>query len=240
MVLESLLLSRDPEVLRIVRPALDKLGVSVEVCTGSEAGAEIVAAKKFDAIVIDCDDLNGGLDVLQNIRKGATNNSAVTFAILNGGTSIRTVFGMGANFVLQKPVTMVSALRCFSAAHDAMLRERRRYFRFPIEAPVLIHYGQGGECRVTACNLSEGGMAIRSAAPLPGVAISRVRFTLPGTSVVLEPKSELAWSDGGGKAGIRFLEMPQTSQQQLEKWIAEQLDLMEAARAKAKSAAPAR
>jgi len=240
MVLESLLLSRDPEVLRIIRPALDKLDVCVEVCTGAEAGAEIISAKKFDAIIIDCDDLSGGLDVLQTVRKGVTNKNAVTFAILNGATSIRTVFGMGASFVLQKPVTMIGALRCFSAAHSAMLRERRRYFRIPIEAPVTLHYGQGGEFRVTACNLSEGGMAVRAAAPLPSSGISRVCFTLPGTTVAMEPKSELAWSDGSGKAGIRFLDLPQSSKQQLEKWIAEQLDSLEAARGRNKNAAPAR
>ncbi len=237
MVLESLLLSRDPEVLRIVRPALDKLGVGVEVCTGVEAGAEIVAAKKFDAVIVDCDDLAGGLDVLQKMRKSETNKRSVAFAILNGATSIRTAFGMGASFVLQKPITMVSALRCFSAAHGAMLRERRRYFRIPVEAQAVIHYSQSGEFRVTACNLSEGGMAIRSAAPLPQSAISRVQFTLPGTNVAMEPKAELAWSDGGGKAGLRFLELPQSSREQLEKWIAEQLDLLETARTRGKAPA---
>jgi ActR/RegA family two-component response regulator len=231
MVLESLLVTRDPEVLRVLRLALGKLGIAVEVCTGTEAGGEIIDAKKFDAVIIDCDDLNGGLDILQGVRKGTTNKSAVTFAILNGHSSIRTAFGMGASFVLQKPITMAAALRCFSAAEGAMLRERRRYFRVPVEAPVTIHYGQGGEMRVTAYNLSEGGMAIHAASPLPATAISTVNFTLPGTRMVLEPKSELAWSDGAGKAGIRFRDLPKSTREELERWVAQKLEVIDAARA---------
>jgi hypothetical protein len=235
MVLESLLLSRDPEVMRVLRPALDKLGIAVEVCTGVEAGEEIVASKKFDAVIIDCDDLAGGMDVLQGVRRGVTNKNAVTFAILNR-SNIRTAFGMGASFVLQKPITMTSALRCFSAAHGAMLRERRRYFRVPVDAPVMIHYGENGQISVTAYNLSEGGMAIRTATPLPKAAIYKIKFTLPGTSVVMEPKSELAWSDSAGKAGIRFRDLPQSTREQLERWVADALETAEAARGKRNSA----
>jgi c-di-GMP-binding flagellar brake protein YcgR len=163
------------------------------------------------------------LEVLQSVRKGNTNKSAVTFAILNGNSSTRTAFGMGASFVLQKPITTASALRCFSAAHGAMVRERRRYFRVPVEAPVTVHYGQGGEVRVTAYNLSEGGMAIRSATPLPAT-ISKVNFTVPGTNLVLEPRAEVAWSDGAGQAGIRFHDLPQNAQEKLERWVAERLE----------------
>jgi CheY-like chemotaxis protein len=239
MVLESLLVTRDPEVLRVLRSALDKLGIAAEVCTGSEAATEIISAKKFDAVIVDCDDLNGGLEVLQGIRKGATNKSAVTFAILNGTSSTRTVFGLGASFVLQKPITMIAALRCFSAAEGAMLRERRRYFRVPVEAPVTIHYGQGGQVVVTAYNLSEGGMAIRSACPLPATAISSVDFTLPGTRLALQPKSELAWSDGAGKAGIRFRDLPKSTREELERWVAQQLEALDAARAAKPKAASA-
>ena len=36
---------------------------------------------------------------------------------------------MGANFVLQKPISGLNASRCFHAALNFMLKERRRYFR---------------------------------------------------------------------------------------------------------------
>jgi hypothetical protein len=42
----------------------------------------------------------------------------------------------------------------------------------------------------------------------------------------LEPKAELSWADGVGKAGLRFVELPQSSKHQLETWLG---DLMEKA-----------
>jgi hypothetical protein len=60
MRLESLLLSRDAEVIRVLQPALEKLSIEVEVCHGVRSGHEIIRTEKFDAIIVDCDDLEGG------------------------------------------------------------------------------------------------------------------------------------------------------------------------------------
>jgi CheY-like chemotaxis protein len=230
MVLESLLLSRDPQVVRVLRPTLEKLSVELEVCRGARSGGEILSSEKFDAVIVDCDDLQGGLDVLAGLRKGASNRNSVAFAILNGTTTQRA-FELGANFVLQKPVSALNAMRCFTAALGFMERERRRYFRHPIEIPATLVFGQGHELKATTTNISEGGMAIRFRGKLPRGGISRVVFTLPGTQFSMEPKACMAWADGAGRAGLRFLELPLRSRQQLEDWLGEQLQLQEKSRA---------
>jgi CheY-like chemotaxis protein len=231
MVLDSLLLSRDPQVIRVLRPALEKLSIEVEVCRGARSGGEILSSEKFDAIIVDCDDLQGGLEVLEGLRKGNSNKNSVAFAILNG-TSTHKAFELGANFVLQKPISPLNAMRCFSAALGFMMRERRRFFRQPVEIPVTIMFGQSEELKATATNLSEGGMAIRFRGKLPKAGISKVVFTLPGTHSSMEPKAALAWADDAGRAGLRFLEVPQKSREQLEDWLAQQLQMPEKAPAK--------
>ncbi len=223
MGLESLLLSRDPEVIRVLRPALEKLKIEVEVCRGARSGNEIVSSEKFDAIIVDCDDLQGGLDVLRELRKSQSNKGCAAFAILNGKTTTHQAFEMGANFVLQKPISPVNALRCLSAALDMMSRQRRRYFRCAVEIPVSIVFSGGQQLKASSTNLSEGGMALRFRGKLPNAPISKVEFTLPGTNLALEPKGEVAWSDGSGRCGIRFLELPQTSRDRLEDWLVERM-----------------
>ena len=131
---------------------------------------------------------------------------------------------MGANFVLQKPITPNSAIRCFNAALSFMVRERRRYFRCPIDLSVVLCFGQGQEVKARATNLSEGGMAIYFEGVLPKGSISKVEFTLPGSKISMEPKGEIAWADGLGRAGIRFLEVPDSSREQLEKWLMRRLE----------------
>src|SRR5208282_4941114 len=101
MALASLLLSRDAEVIRVLRPTLEKLSIEVEFCRDAKKASEILISEKFDAVIVDCDDLQGGLEVLQCLRATPSNRSSVTFAVLNGKkTTTQEAFGMGVNFVL--------------------------------------------------------------------------------------------------------------------------------------------
>ena len=178
MRLESLLLSRDAEVIRVLQPALEKLSIEVEVCHGVRSGHEIIRTEKFDAIIVDCDDLEGGLRVLEGLRKASSNKNSVTFAILNGTTTTQQAFEMGVNFVLQKPISTLNATRCFSAALNFMIREQRRYFRHPVEIPATLGSGEGQKLKATITNISEGGMAIffRGKFP-PGQHIGKFQAT---------------------------------------------------------------
>ena len=224
MPLESLLLSRDPEVIRVVQPALEKLSIEVEVCRGVNSGQEILRTEKFDAIIVDCDDLAGGLVVMEGLRKSVSNKNSVTFAIVNGSTTTQQAFKMGANFVLQKPISALNARRCFSAAVNFMMRERRRYFRHPVEMPAMLSFGEGQKMKVTVTNLSEGGMAIFFRGPLPKGGVSTVSFNLPGAASALEPKVQVAWMDESGHAGLRFFDVSKESRAQLDAWLAGQCD----------------
>src|SRR5208282_3217764 len=106
MTLESLLLSRDAEVVRVLRPTLEKLSIEVEVCQEAKKASEILIAEKFDAVIVDCDDMQGAMEVLQGLRATPSNRASVTFAVLNGKkTTTQEAFGMGVNFVLQKPIS---------------------------------------------------------------------------------------------------------------------------------------
>ena len=221
MPLESLLLSRDAEVIRVLQPALKKLSIEVEVCRGVSSGHEILRTEKFDAIIVDCDDLDGGLRVLEGLRKAPSNKNSVTFAILNGTTTTQQAFLMGANFVLQKPISTLNATRCFSAALNFMMREQRRYFRHPVEIPATLGSGEGPKLKATVTNISEGGMAIFFRGRFPVGSVS-ANFKLPGTATPLEPKVLVAWMDDSGRAGLRFVDLPKGSREQLDQWLSEQ------------------
>ncbi len=219
MQLESLLLSRDPEIFRVLRPALEKLTIDVEVCQDARKASEIIISEKFDAVLIDCDDVPGAREVLQGLRATASNRNSVTFAILNGQkTSTQEAFSMGVNFVLQKPISPVNAARCLNAALNFMVRERRRYFRQPVKMLVRVMLGEK-ELRATSTNVSEGGIALMFKEALPRGVTPRLQFTLPETDLPLELETELAWADLKGRAGFRFLSVPQSSVEQLERWL---------------------
>lgn len=228
MALDCLVISRDPEVLQVLRQGFEKLSIIAEFCGGAGSGLEILASEKYDGVIIDCDDLDGGNEVLHELKKSASNRNSVAFAILNNKTTTKQAFELGANFVLQKPVLPVNAMRCLAAAFGQMTRERRRYFRVPIEMPTTLVFQDGPEVKVTGTNISEGGMAIHFKGKLPKKGLKHVQFTLPGTNNSLQPKIDLAWVDGSGNAGLRFRDLPQSSREHLERWLSTKMDYLEA------------
>ena len=218
-------MSRDPEVVRILRPTLEKLSIEVEICQEAKKATEILIAEKFDAVIIDCDDLRGGIEVLQGLRATPSNKSSVTFAVLNGKkTTTQEAFGMGVNFVLQKPISSLNAARCFHAALSFMERERRRYYRQPVKMLVRVVVEEK-EIKGTSTNISEGGMAVMLHQALPKGATPRLYFTLPKTPGELAVDSEVAWADIKGHVGLRFQNVPQSSQELLDKWLNDQKTL---------------
>jgi len=224
MTLESLLLSHDPELVRVIRPTLEKLSIDVEICQDARSGSDILISDKFDAVIVDCDDLSGGLALLQGLRNTPSNKNSVAFAILNGKrTTTQEAFGMGANFVLQKPISTLNASRCFHAALNFMLKERRRYFRQPVKMEVQVIL-EGKTLTSTSTNISEGGVALLLREALPKGATPHLKFALPDSSIRIEVEAEVAWADFKGLAGLRFHNMPRMAQAQLEEWLDDRME----------------
>lgn len=221
MRLESLLVSRDTELAKTLQPALERFAIGMEVCVGPNAGAEILGSEHFDAVIIDCDDLQGGLEVLKQARGGSANRSSVALAVLNGKTTTRQAFDLGASFVLQKPVTLQNAVRCASAAVSMMARERRRYYRHPIDFSVVLSFGEDQRLEAKATNISDGGMAVALKQPVPNRGLSGVKFTPSGMASPLELRAEVAWADEKGRIGIRFTKVASKDLEQLQGWLAQ-------------------
>lgn len=231
--MESLLLSSDVDVVRILRPTLEKLSIKVEVCQEAKKANEILIAEKFDAVIVDCDDLRGGREVLQGLRATPSNKSSVTFAVLNGKkTTTQQAFEMGVNFVLQKPISALNASRCFNAALNFMVRERRRYYRLPVKMAVRVVLDEQ-EFNATSTNISEGGIALIMENAIPKSGKPHLQFELPETGTVFEVESEVAWADIKGHVGLKFLNVPENSQQHLDRWLGAQIDELPTAKNRA-------
>lgn len=130
---------------------------------------------------------------------------------------------MGANFVLQKPISALNASRCFHAALNFMVKERRRYFRHPVRMQVEIVL-DNRNIKATSTNISESGIALMLREALPKGATPRLRFTLPGGKLIFDLEAEVVWADMKGRAGFRFHEVSKDLQQHLETWLDDQLE----------------
>ena len=129
MALQALLLSRDPEVHRTIRRVFDSANIDLDLSNNADQARHILTRRKYDAVLVDCDDMSNGPVVLRELRQGKSNKSCIAFAVVSGKTSIQQAFEMGANFVLDKPISLDRATRSVRAAQGLIMRERRRYHR---------------------------------------------------------------------------------------------------------------
>ncbi len=218
MSLETLVLSQDAQVLGVLRPILAELGLGMEVVTATDYAAQRLRKRKFDAVVVDCDDIQGARTLLNSLRGGASNRTTVIFVIINKATTLREAFDLGANFVLDKPVTPERANRTFRAAQGLMARERRRYNRHQTTLPVRVSFGEIKDLRAEGTNLSEGGMRIRLKSGLENGTIAKLRFELTPGGGMLEAMGEVVWSESE-TCGIRFLHVAPSVREKLEQWL---------------------
>ena len=218
MALSALLLSGDSNVVQVLRPLLPELGITTDQCDSPDACRKMLANQKYEAIIIDAD-TGGALEFMASLRALPMTRNAIIFAIVRS-TSLTAAFQAGANFVLEKPLSVERATRSFRAAQGLILRERRRYYRYPVSMPATLEFGNNVDS-VTITNVSEGGMAINVGSPLTNGLIMKWKFDLPDGKGAIEGKGEVSWTDNKNSAGVRFVHIPQNLKIRLEDWLNE-------------------
>ena len=223
-MLQALLLSRDHDVVRTMRRAFETVSIGVNVVTASEQALEAINKQKFDAVLVDVDDVHEASNVIPRLRAGKSNQRSIVFAITNGITSVKAAFEMGSNFVLDKPVSFERATRSLRAAHGLIMRERRRYFRVPVSFSAEISFGNASNVVVPVSNISEGGLSLKMDRGTTVHGQVTVRLTLPKTTRPLELRGEFVGANRGVNIGVRFHNMPPEVKAQLDAWLNKQIE----------------
>ena len=123
----------------------------------------------------------------------------------------------GANFLLRKPLNEDSIALHITIAKELLERERRRYFRHAVNLPVILNDGEM-EQHARMTNLSEGGMAVRTAKALKHTSITDFAFDLPAGASV-GGRGQVAWTNTEGMAGIILQNFHGTGREHLEVWL---------------------
>ncbi len=220
--METLFLCRDDRTLAAFSPLLQGAGTETQVCSDSDLAVEMLAHWKFDAVIIDCDGVPKGLDVLRALRAAPSNRTAVAFALVNT-TTVGTAFRMGASFVLNKPIIRERARSALQAAYGLMLIGRRRYYRRPIVLPATFRAAHGREFQTWTLNLSEGGAGLQSSS-VPAVGEQgTLIFQLPEMLGRIEAGVEVMWSQSG-RCGVRFVHIANRALNSLRDWISQSFE----------------
>jgi CheY-like chemotaxis protein len=217
MTLQALLVSADDEVAAVLEPVLSGFGLSLRSCGHLEAIRKLTE-QRFDAVIVDFDDLPGAMSVLQDARLTPRRDGTVTVALLRDPGKVRNAFGAGAHFILYKPVSAEQAQASLRAATILIKRERRRSLRVPLQVPAQLRVENGPAMEGILLDLSEDGADVLSSQPLCPSASVNLQFTLPDGALV-EVSGEVAWANPNGQSGVRFVGLLQSLRASLRDWV---------------------
>jgi hypothetical protein len=199
----ALLVSADPVTIQQFSLALRELSISPEQCQDAASAGLLLKRRKFDAVIVDFRlGEQSGL-ILDKARLSPSNRTAVTFGIGDNDAEVTSAFRKKSHFVFERPLSAQSIRKTLKPAYGLILREQRRYFRYPVCIPVVMQRESRHEIRCNCVNISGGGMALSTQVPLTLEEKVRVQFRLPDHTAPLLAKSTICWSQTG-QLGVRF------------------------------------
>ena len=219
MALTSLLVCPDAKAVQVLRRILEDMGIAVEVCGDLRMAQARLADRRFDALLVDCQNEPAAVELIAHARNTAVNKISVAIALVSGRNEVRDIIAKGATFVLYKPISRERAAHSMRAARSLMRSERRIRPRIPVQADTSIAYAGNEDVPAALVDLNEEGIALRSDGKLPPYCKVYFQFALPGNTSLIRLSGEVMWQDSSGRVGIRFAQVPQTSRRVLNDWI---------------------
>jgi DNA-binding response OmpR family regulator len=218
MIFHALLVLTDDSTAERLRQILAEFQVESEYCSESHVATQKLAERRYDAVIVDLEDQSAAASILEQVRQSQISKNAVTISLLDDKSLVRRAFGMGANFILYKPVADEPARASLRAAIAILKRERRRTFRVPVQLPVTLSWHGAPEVEGIMLDLSENGMDVLSAQPLQQSQALHVHFSLPDLSQI-GATGQVAWANSNGQAGVEFVDFPDGQKQIVQDWL---------------------
>ncbi len=198
---------------------LGGLHIAVDVESEPEKARAKLAKSKVDALIVDCD-LKGTADFLSQLQRQPIQNS-VPLVIVSGGNG-HNLERKEAAFVFRKPISVEQAVHTLSAARNRIVDERLHYHREVLDVPLWLAGTSKKRTAAHLLNVSQRGARLRARQPLPLNAAVGVNFALPGSKRSLKLQAQVVWSDQGGNAGVRFVDVGPQAKRNLQLWVERQ------------------
>ena len=219
MDLRALVVSPDQDSASLLTLILSELGMAAEHTPSISRGLELLDSERFDAIILDYRADQSSEEFLSHLRRSAKNRASMLIAVVDSEFNARPVFGLGANFVLYRPLSSERTRISLRAARGLMRRERRRAPRAPLSSTANVAYPGAPELNAVLTDLSDGGTSLQTANRIPPACKVYFEFALPGQMQLVRLSGEVAWQDASGRTGIRFLDVPQSSRRLMQTWL---------------------
>jgi CheY-like chemotaxis protein len=224
MNLSSLLVCADEASAEILRAVLEELSIRVESCADAVRAGVRLAQDHFDLLIADCEKQSDVKKLLEDCHSSRGSGATLAIVVVNGQEKIREMFTLGVNFVVYKPMTRERAMSTLVAAQTVLFRDKRRKTRVNVHTQATIDYAGGEQSKATLVDVAEDGMAVNFGKHLPPTCKVYFQFQLPGQPKTIRLSGFVVWQDWSGRAGVHFVDVPQSSRRILSEWLEKNLN----------------
>ena len=202
--MKALVVSGNRQTIDIFAYLFREVGIEAANCNSKSRAIDRVTSEKFDALVLDFDNLSGCSEIVENVRGIRPNREIPLFAIASESQAKATALALSSNFVIERPLVPQQIKSLLRTVYGRMLRSSQAYFRLNIELSVSMARASGPLLNGRTLNVSQNGMALTSPVSLKTGEMLHLVFAIPHTDVVVSAEGTVIWDDGHGKSGIRF------------------------------------
>src|SRR6184192_2752449 len=89
MAIDALIVSRDPDVINVFRNVMEDAGIHIDESIAAGDSLKRLAKHRYDAVVVDCDGVPDGADVIEALRTDKSNKNSITFALVGRDAEMR-------------------------------------------------------------------------------------------------------------------------------------------------------
>src|SRR5271170_65850 len=106
---QALLFCPDEKLARVVSQVFGELDFAIEVVLEPFAAVKKLMARRYDAIVVDCENEQNASLLFKSARNSSSNQTSLAIALVEGQTGVAKAYRIGANLVLTKPINVEQA-----------------------------------------------------------------------------------------------------------------------------------
>lgn len=202
--MRGLIACRRAEVIAIFSTLLREIWIEPEKCDSVAQALHLLSGNRFEALVLDFDDLAGCAEISRSVRKLRPNQDICILAIASNDQNKETALAAGSTFVIDQNLDQRLIRDALRNVRNRMLRSLEAHFRLKIDLPVSIVRASGTILECATINLSQNGMAVSTPVRLESGEKLRLMFILPPGDDITNAEGTVIWEDGNGNAGIQF------------------------------------
>src|SRR5580704_11204403 len=106
---QALLFCPDEKLARVVSQVFTELDFTIEPVHEPFAAVKKLMARRYDAIVVDCENEQNASLLFKSARNSSFNQTSLAIALVEGQACVAKAYRIGANLVLTKPINVEQA-----------------------------------------------------------------------------------------------------------------------------------